>query len=341
MRQLATVRTITEINPIPNADAIEVALLDGWKVVIRKGEFEVGESVVYLEIDSWVPHKLAPFLSKGKQPKEYEGIQGERLRTAKLRGQVSQGLLLKIHYDQPGGYVRIGDDTFVRLFHEDLTGQLGVVKWEPPIPAQMQGLASGLFPTHLIPETDQECVQNLVNEIAFESSAQNLFEVTMKLDGSSCTIFRHKGKLRVCSRNMELKVCPENEQNTFVRMAQKYSDVIRDNIVIQGEVMGPGIQRNREGLKDHELFIFDMCDIEQQRYFTPGERLNYAMKNDIPHVPVINEAQAIPDTVDEILEYADIPSMNHKIAEGLVFKRLDGLFSFKAINNKFLLKGGN
>lgn len=61
MRKLASIRKIAELNPIEGADAIEVATIDGWKVVVKKGDFQVGELAVYLEIDSWVPHELAPF----------------------------------------------------------------------------------------------------------------------------------------------------------------------------------------------------------------------------------------------------------------------------------------
>lgn len=95
-RKLATIRTIEEIKPIEGADAIEAARVDGWWVVIKKGEYAVGATVIYLEIDSWVPQELAPFLVKGAIPREYNGVKGERLRTIRLRGTLSQGLLLKI-----------------------------------------------------------------------------------------------------------------------------------------------------------------------------------------------------------------------------------------------------
>lgn len=95
-RKLASIRRIANIQPIEGADAIVVATVDGWKVVVKKDEFKVGDLAVYLEIDSWVPHNLAPFLSKGQEPREYNGVKGERLRTVKLRGTTSQGLLLKL-----------------------------------------------------------------------------------------------------------------------------------------------------------------------------------------------------------------------------------------------------
>ena len=93
MRKMATVRVIDSILPIPDADSIECAVIGGWKVVTKKGEYQPGDLAVYCEIDSWIPHELAPFLSKG-EPKEYNGVKGERLRTVRLRKQLSQGLLL-------------------------------------------------------------------------------------------------------------------------------------------------------------------------------------------------------------------------------------------------------
>lgn len=97
-RKLVTVKTITNISPIPGADVIEVVTVDhGWKVVVKKEDnYQIGDKVLYFEVDSWVPHHIAPFLSKGHEPREYEGVKGERLRTIKLRGTTSQGLVLKI-----------------------------------------------------------------------------------------------------------------------------------------------------------------------------------------------------------------------------------------------------
>ena len=95
-RKLATIRKIDDIGPIEGADAIEVATVGGWKVVIKKDEYQVGDLAIYCEIDSWIPTDLAPFLSKGKEPRTYNGIKGEKLKTAKLRGVCSQGLLLKL-----------------------------------------------------------------------------------------------------------------------------------------------------------------------------------------------------------------------------------------------------
>ena len=123
-RKLATVRRILEINPIENADSIERITVDGWNVVGRKEEYSVGHLVIYLEIDSWVPTEVADFLSKGKEPRVFNEVKGERLRSIKLRGQLSQGMLLPV--SSVNLQVNEGDD---------LTEFLGIQKWEKPMNA--------------------------------------------------------------------------------------------------------------------------------------------------------------------------------------------------------------
>lgn len=96
-RVMARVVRVDAISPIDGADAIEVAQIGGWKVVVKKGEFNVNSMAVYCEIDSFIPHSIAPFLTKpGQFPKVYNEVEGQRLRTIKLRGQISQGLLLPL-----------------------------------------------------------------------------------------------------------------------------------------------------------------------------------------------------------------------------------------------------
>lgn len=343
MRKLASIRRIADIQPIKDADAIEVATIDGWKVVVKKGEYNVGNLVVYLEIDSWVPHELASFLSKGQEPREYNGVKGERLRTVKLRGQVSQGLLMPLR----PVFAEWTDENFRKNILEDeerigddLTEALGIQKWEAPISPQLAGQVRGLFPTDLIPKTDQERIQNCFP--AIQDKGDVTYEVTLKLDGTSCTIFRFEGELRVCSRNLELKVNDENKDNTLVAMALKIGDRIHNGLAVQGEVMGPGIQGNREGFKEHRFFVFDLFDIREHRYINPVGRRRMCENKGLEHVPVLGEDWKAPISVEEGLALAEGPSITHKVREGLVWKcNEDPSFSFKTISNQFLLKGGD
>jgi RNA ligase (TIGR02306 family) len=113
MRKLASIRRISDIQPIPGADEIVVCTVDGWKVVAQKKmRYEIGQLVVFLEIDSWVPHVIAPFLTKNAAiPKVFNGIEGERLRTIRLRGQISQGLLMPL--SAIPGYTEIDGKKFI------------------------------------------------------------------------------------------------------------------------------------------------------------------------------------------------------------------------------------
>lgn len=339
VRKLASIRPITYIKPIEGADAIECAIVDGgWPVVIRKDEYKVGDIAIYLEIDSWVPHELAPFLSKGQEPREYNGVKGERLRTVKLRGQVSQGLLL------PSMLADLDVGT-------DVTEMLGIQKWEPPIPAQLQGTMKGNFP-HFIPKTDQERCQNLRKDI-FETYKDNTYEVTTKLDGSSTTIYIKDGEVGVCSRNIDLK---ETEGNSFWKAAREQNIIEPilelskekgEEYAIQGELIGEGIQGNPEKLKGQRFYLFDIYSITESRYMTPFER--YAVLDqlkragaDIEHVPIIEPCFELTknfSTIDELLEFAEGPSLNPQTKrEGLVFKSFWSDFTFKAIANSYLLK---
>lgn len=348
MRKLATIRRIDAINPIPNADAIEVATVGGWNVVVKKGEFTVGQDAVYLEIDSWVPTEIAPFLSKGKEPRVYQGIKGERLKTVRLRGQVSQGLLLPI---SAFNGKRISIDEYNYEFQdvdwdddEDVTQYLGIVKWEPNIPAQLAGIMRGNFPS-FIQKTDQERIQNIKRQFEDAAADGEEFEVSEKLDGSSMTSYFNVGDFGVCSRNIDLK---ESEDNAFWKMANSLNlkeklETYGKNIALQGELIGNGIQGNQYNLSGHEFRIFDVYDIDAGRKMLPDERqavlaeLGLQFVNEVPQL--LPRYRFKPDTtIQDVLAMAEGKSMlNGSEREGLVFKSLTREFSFKAISNKWLL----
>lgn len=333
MRKMATLRVIDAIGPIEGADAIEVATVGGWKVVVKKGEFTVGARAVYCEIDSWIPTELAPFLSKGKEPREFEGVKGERLRTVKLRGQLSQGLLLNLDAVLPGtNSFQDGDD---------VSEVLNIRKWEMPMNAQLAGLVKGTFPSQ-IPKTDQERVQNLNKEIA--AAEGMMFEVTEKLEGSSMTCYLIDGEFGVCSRNMDLK---RDENNAFWATAiredieAKMRDTGSDaQFAIQGELIGPGIQNNIYKKSGTEFYVFDVYNIQTGEYLTPAFRRALIERMGLNHVPLINPNYPIVASIDGLLEAAEGASVLSPMRierEGIVFKQVDGGMTFKAISNKYLL----
>jgi RNA ligase (TIGR02306 family) len=336
-RKLATIRKIAAIEPIEGADAIEVAVVDGWKVVVKKGEFAVDSLAVYIEIDSWVSNDIAPFLSKGKEPREYEGVKGERLRTVKLRGQISQGLLLPLNV-----VYELSPTTDVDILGDDVTEALGIIKWERPMNAQLAGMARGNFPA-LVPKTDQERLQNLVKEFngVFQ---EDTWSITEKLDGSSCTFYLDdEGTFHVCSRNLDLK---EDEANSFWKVARKFQieDIMRRNsmlgMAIQGEMIGEGIQGNQYKTQ-LDFYVYDMYNVHTGQYLLPVQLKAACEKLGLKHVPILDENASIKDhTIQSLLQYAEGKSLlNGSVREGVVVKsNTVHDRSFKCINNSWLLK---
>lgn len=343
-RKLVTIRKVSEIRPIPDADAIELAIVDGWQCVVKKNQFNVGDKVFYFEIDSFLPFSKPQFEflrpNNGRMT-VFNGVEGHRLRTIKLRKQLSQGLLVPVDYDELLADPNFNDDL------EDYSEYWGVQLYEKPLPAQLAGTVRSTFPS-FIPKTDQERVQNLTQTLArrVKDQAEEFFEVTIKLDGSSMTVYRRDDDIGVCSRNLSLK---ENDDNTFWKVAKQEGliDTLNKagrNLALQGELVGEGIQNNVEKIKGQRFYLFDIYDIDAGRYFTPTERLEFVSNYPVNHVPILYTTDLLSfdgieeANVSEILAAADGPSINTDIREGIVFKsHRDPSFSFKAISNSYLL----
>jgi RNA ligase (TIGR02306 family) len=344
MRKLAKVVVIDAIHPIEGADAIEVAIVGGWKVVAQKGLYTAGDKAVYFEIDSWMPSTLAPFLSKGKEPKVFNGISGERLRTVRLRGQISQGLLMPI-----GEVVAKTGVAFDLTEDLDLTESLGIQKWERAVDERtfsgsLSGMPKGNFPS-FIPKTDQERVQNIKRELREAIESGETFEVTEKLEGSSMTVFKRDGEFGVCSRNLELK---RDENNAFWKLAirldleNKLADL--DNIALQGEMIGPGIQGNIYNLTKSEFMLFNIFDIKEGKYLLPAEHWAIGDSLDLYSAPILKFNSSLKSLgivdMETAIAYAD---GNSDIVEtpvkreGVVFKSNTRDFSFKVISNAYLI----
>lgn len=337
-RKMASIQQIIDIKPIEDADAIEAVKVNGWWIVAKKGEHSINDLVVYCEIDSFIPTNIAPFLTKpGHFPKEYNGVPGERLKTIRLKGQISQGLVLPLSVlGEPEEIFSICEATIGC----DVSEQLGITKWEPPKGAGTVRNDKGSFP-HFLRKTDQERVQNLTHEIA--EHAGESFEVTVKIDGSSLTAYHHNGEVGVCSRNIELK---EDEGNAFWAIARKEKlleklTALGKNYAIQGELIAPNIQSNHEKVNEPQFYCFSVFDIDQQEYILPEQRRAICADLSIPHVKVVDENFILCHNVDQLLEMAEGEGMNPNVKrEGLVFKSNTSQFSFKAVSNSYLLKKG-
>jgi RNA ligase (TIGR02306 family) len=363
-RKLATVRKISDLKQIDGADNIELAIVDGWQVVVGKDvQHKVGDFVVYCEIDSFLPIKEEfEFLRKSSYKKMGE-LEGFRLKTIRLRQQLSQGLILPISVlnskfnpemvvgtsKQPWGeQMQIGpyDDALVVEIGTDVTELLGIVKYEPPIPAELTGKVKGMFPS-FIHKTDEIRIQNFPNEYKTYTESNDDFYFTEKLDGSSATFYINNGEFGVCSRNLELL---ETEGNTFWKVARELDlenkmKAKNKNFAIQGELIGEGIQGNPYKIKGHTVMFFTAFDIDTRKRFNYVEFAMFMARNQLEVAPLISIRKGIdlPKTIEELLKIAEgKSSLNEKVEmEGLVIRTSDNTISFKVISNRFLLKDKN
>lgn len=362
MRHLATIKQISDLRPIPNADRIEVAQVDGWEVVVKKGEFNIGEHIVYIEIDSVVPERP-----------EFEFLRDKkfRVRTIKLRGQISQGLILPLSI-LPKGKGNYPLD-------KDVTEILGIKKYDPE--AQQESLLltkqpkkiknpiirflirfkffrkiflkskkKGGFPDW-IKKTDEERVQCLPTLFETERDHGTKFSVTEKMDGQSATYFlrkvsKHKYDFGVCSRNIYLGT-PDN--SSYWEIARKYDmeNVLKklignyDTIVLQGEICGDGIQGNKYQISKRELFVFNLIYPDHKCDTREIERLIRPLG--LKTVPILEDEKVLPSTISELVEYSKGYSTvrTKQKREGVVMRNNKSNISFKVINPEFLLAEGD
>jgi RNA ligase (TIGR02306 family) len=352
MRKLATIQKIIDIQPIKDADRILCATVLGWHVVVRKDEFKVGDLCVYFEVDSLLP--VVPefeFLSSQGTKKSYtEGkeYEGYRLKTIRLKNQISQGLCQPLSILDGKKYP---DDVRENPVYEwkegmDVTPILNVVKWEPAIPANLAGQIKGFFPA-FIPKTDETRLQT-VPEVLHRYQYIP-FYVTEKVDGTSCTIFFKDGELNVCSRNLNLK---EDDNNTFWKVAKQLGlkeklETIAPNIALQGELIGEGIQNNKLKITGQKILFFNAYDMDKGEYLSYDLFVNTCKKLEVETVPLVVKNYKLLDTVDEMVTFATRTSeINPEVlVEGIVLRPMTemkdedlGRLSFKVINPNFLLE---
>lgn len=368
MRSLARIERISKLTPIPNSDNIEVAKVLGWDIVVKRGEFKSGDEAVYIEIDTLLPkdNPIFSFMEKYNW----------RVKTVKIRGQISQGLLLpisKFNFKESFG------------LGQDLTNILNLSKYESDddLLIEEKSKKSNKFVTFLfdfyiirkmvlpfikketkdsypywITKTDEERIQNCFNRLHYHLNSRinnKIFEVTEKLEGTSCTFFikwndkrsffGNKYIFGVCSRNQWIKT-PNNSH--YWKMARKYnlekvlsSRKNHENIVIQGEIVGPGVQKNIYKLNENRFYVFTV--IINGTHLTYKEMIDFCKDTGLAIVPLVNDSYEFPDDVKDIVQYSIGKSLIAKDVdrEGLVFRKFDYMknkTSFKSINPEYLLK---
>lgn len=329
-RKLASVQKVLELKPILGADKIEEAKIMGWHVVVNKGEFAVGDKVVYCEIDSILP----------KENPNFAFLEGKPIKTKRLRGIYSQGIAFPITILPKGNW----------NFNDDVTDLLGVTKYEPDI-YNKQGTGGAPFPGW-IPKSDETRVTILQEWLTKYKNTPCVF--TEKLDGSSVTAFLdEEGELHVCSRNLEIT----DKENFMYAEAVKEGfkeklQLLGKSAVVQGEIVGPGIQGNRYGLKEKQIYIFNLR-IENK--YVSDELVAREMLWDAGFecVPLLRVDYELEDDIDKLTELSQGKSALNKKTEreGIVIRPMkrtdvnclddyfaDGRLSFKVISPRYLVK---
>ena len=336
IRKLATIQKISNILPIEGRDKICIYRVNGWQVIDTIGKYGIGDMVIFLEIDSWVPTTIAPFLSKGKEPREFEGIKGERLKTIRLGGVLSQGLLLPLEIlGKPYEIFTIGKG----CEGTDVTEDLKILKWEKPIPACLAGQVKGNFPNE-IPKTEATRIQNVKDWEVI--SKTHTFEITEKLHGSSCTFYLdNNNEFHVCSRNLNLK---EDENNAYWKVAKKYNveqkmkELGLKGIAIQGELIGENINGNQYKVNGLDFYVFNIFNVNVNGgvYISAKVRTLWCDALQLKQVPELSVV--ISSEIQEMLMKAEGNScLNGSEREGFVLKsQEDTSLIIKAISNKWL-----
>ena len=441
-RALARIVTIDDIQVHPHADKLELAIIGGWQVCCKIGEFKKGDLALYCEIDSLVPTARSEFTfleARTADMKSVDDVSYARIKTIKIRKELSQGLLVPVPAEfrkKPTGTV--------------LTKELGILKYEKPTKGQGPGQTYSLkrkthnfigrigqwiygeAPASLLKEwpeflskSEEPRVQNIGGQYAAAVSNGEKFEESVKLDGSSMTVYcvpdPHEDKMDirtgVCSRNFEIGqedihiglwaalrhwlgglflrnqrcivmrpiVWPEKGQGmkawlkdfwlanhdavknyfslpTFRRVVRAADDqflgfALRhqlldklhahatrlghplDCLTLQGELVGPDIQENFEGVEKERFLVYRVYR-EGYAACTPEEARSVCNKLGLEYVPVLSLVTTLPPTLKDALKRADGPRALAKggYREGVVYKSLERDFSFKCISNKYLEK---
>jgi len=339
MRQLATIQKISDVRPIPDADLINLVVIKGWQCVAKKGEFNPGDLCVYFEVDSYLPiDDRYEFLRKTSyRNNDYMG-EGFRIKTVKFRGEISQGLALPLGIFPEVSACGDGDD---------VTGLLGVKKWEMPEQVGNAGVAIGDKP-YGIPTTDETRIQSMPEFL--EHFAGKPYYISTKMDGTSCTVYVRDGAVGVCGRNDEYKEDPESCSMwayVYKHDLKKKLLGLGENIALQGEFCGAGIQKNRLRLYEPALYVFDVVRIgDNDRLSKCGldDILSYCGRLGVENVPIEETGDSFNYTLPELIERAKGKYASGLDKEGIVVRtRAYGRvgnekLSFKVINNDFLAK---
>lgn len=331
MRSLVTIQKVKSISEIAGSDFLELAHVMGWQCVVKKAEFKSGDLGVYFEVDSFLPvEERYEFLRNSSYRENFNNGLGFRIRTVKMRGQLSQGLLLPL-------------DKFPELkgLEEcaDVTERLGIKKWYIPETSTPGGTIIGERPSG-IPASDEIRIQSAMELL--DDLHGRPYYITTKMDGTSGIVYYIDGKIGCCSRNKEIK---DEESALYWLPVYKYGLKEKlagygKNIVLTGEICGPGIQKNRLRLPVIEWYVFDVKDQDSGHYLAYDKAAALCAELGLCFVPLEERGESFGYYLEDLLEKAKGKYPSGLDKEGIVVRDLNSpkAVSFKVLNNDALLK---
>ncbi len=353
-RKLASIQKILNIEPIEGADLLEKATVLGWQCVVKKHDFKIGDWCVYIEVDAALRegNPAWQFLID-KHSKQYNEHKVHVVKTIRLRKQISQGICFPLSI-----LPAIASPVEFAVEGLDVSEILQIEKYEPPVPAQLAGVAKGNFPSW-ISKTDETRIQ--AEPWLLENFKDTEVYVAEKIDGSSMTVYLKDDIFGVCSRNLDLK---ETEDNSFWKIARKLDletklrKMLADynlQLAIQGELVGPGIQKNKLLLTEPKFYVFNVYDVLKDRYLDHADFESTTLAMELDLVPVIQNEQGekvyrLGDIMPDVTTAVKFATRKSVVtpsvwAEGVVIRPTQeqyvdryGRLSFKVINPEFLLK---
>lgn len=338
MRKLASIQIISGIEPIKDADRIEVARVLGWKVVVQKGVYKVGDFCVYFEVDAHLPiEDRYSFLESCRKVSPISG-DGYRIKTRQIRGIYSQGLIMPIE-DFP--------EIKNREEGADVTELLHVKKWEVPEVTGSLGVMTGKKP-YFVPTTDETRVQS--NDELREACLGKECYISTKMDGTSVSVYYVNGEVGATSRNNSISDTADSCVWKYLH-AHGIPEALKNygrNLILQGEFCGEGIQKNRLKLKAPEWYVFNVFFLDEdihRKMLGLYEMLDVCEKLGLKHVP-IEEIFTFDMTLDECIARAKGNYQSGNKKEGIVIRPVEPEYSeslkkslsFKVLNNDYLLK---
>lgn len=330
-----SVETLT-ITPHPNADRLELANVGLYSAVVGKGQFSTGQDALYIPEQAVVPDWLISELGlDGK----LAGKNKDRVKAVRLRGVLSQGIVapLSVLDKVPTGPVAFTKDT------QNYADALGVVKWEPEIPASMGGEVRG--ETGMLRWTDIENIQRyphifdagedviltekvhgtcLVTTTFFESEGERTEVISKGLAGKNLAFIEDE-------KNLYWQAVRKNKVVELAREIRKMMEAITQSKIeavgIYGEVFGAGIQDLTYGRKNTER---DVVVFDAQIRFVGGMTqwvdtdVLRSATTDIRHVPIIWRGAFDINKVAEVAAGKEqVSGTESNIREGVVIRPVD------------------